>query len=651
MVLSPVRQCLPSVVVVVIVLLGADLLISGFLVPAEAVVTPPLTSSGLNTQVSAPTPVTGGQTRYNITGGTRPDSGPNLFHSFGKFDVPANNIANFLNDTNIPTTNILSRVTGGNPSNIFGTIQTTGFPGAHLFLMNPAGVVFGPTAQLNVEGSFHVTTADYLRFDDVGQSRFYADIARSSILSTAPVTAFGFLVPNSATTNSINLSGDNTGIFSQSFGNGPGGDVSVHGGTVTLADHATIHSGEDVGEQGGRIEITGTAVSLSSGSRIFNQANEAPASPVHITTPVLVVDNASINTSTVNIGRGGDIVLDIGNGSLVNGARVDSSTSGAGAGGTVTLQGLGGSGTRADLVAISGPGSGIFTNANLQASRPGGGISVHAGVVTVSDGGTISAASDGVVATATGGTIDIEAGQVQLTNGGIITAKSFGPANAGSVRITVDDSFVSQSGSITTEALEADGGDIHINAGRLIHLTNSEVTSTVGSVDVTTTIGGNIFIDPEFVILDNSRILANAFAGTGGNINIVAGVLLVDPLSIIDASSALGVSGTVTIQSPISSLSETLAPLPQAFLRTGALLSSRCVARLGGPASSFVVAGRDAIPMEPGGLLPSPLYSFEAVSASANSDERPQTPNLPLGSDGLVVFNLVGLDAAADCAP
>ena len=131
---------------------------------AHAQATSPITSSGLNTTVT-----TSGNV-HDITGGTRPGSGPNLFHSFGEFGVPTNNIANFLNDTGLPTSNILGRVTGGNPSNIFGTIQTTGFGSANLFLMNPAGIVFGPNASLNVGGSVSFTTADYLRLTDGARS-------------------------------------------------------------------------------------------------------------------------------------------------------------------------------------------------------------------------------------------------------------------------------------------------------------------------------------------------------------------------------------------------------------------------------------------------------------------------------------------------
>ena len=94
----------------------------------------PITQSGLNTRVSDPFLTAGGKTQYDITGGTR--TGTNLFHSFGDFNVPTNNIANFLNtpiNGVLPnTSNILGRVNGGNPSVIFGMIQTTNFGNPNL---------------------------------------------------------------------------------------------------------------------------------------------------------------------------------------------------------------------------------------------------------------------------------------------------------------------------------------------------------------------------------------------------------------------------------------------------------------------------------------------------------------------------------------
>ena len=131
----------------------------------------------------------------DITDGTRPGGGPNLFHSFENFSIGEGDVANFLNDSGLATDNILSRVTGGTQSDIFGTLRTTGFRGAQLFLLNRAGIWFGPNARLNVEGAFHASTADYLRFQDGTRFNVSPNPA-GDVLSVAPVAAFGFLEPN-----------------------------------------------------------------------------------------------------------------------------------------------------------------------------------------------------------------------------------------------------------------------------------------------------------------------------------------------------------------------------------------------------------------------------------------------------------------------
>jgi large exoprotein involved in heme utilization and adhesion len=129
-------------------------------------------------------------------------------------------------------------------------------------------------------------------------------------------------------------------------------------------------------------------------------------------------------------------------------------------------------------------------------------------------------------------------------------------------------------------------------------------------------VGGNITIDPQFVVLEGSQIIANAFEGMGGNIRIEAGVFLADPASLVSASSTLGLQGTVNIQAPVTSLSGTLAPLPQAFVNVAALLPARCAARAqGGRYSSLVLGGRDGLPADPSGVLPSPLTLDERLTA------------------------------------
>ena len=119
--------------------------------------------------------------------------GPNLFHSFGQFNLPKGESATFTGPNTI--TNILSRVTGGSPSSIDGTIRSQ-IPRANFYLLNPSGVMFGPNTSLDVSGSFHVSTADYLRLSD--GATFSAHPAVPTVLSVAPPAAFGFLGPTPA---------------------------------------------------------------------------------------------------------------------------------------------------------------------------------------------------------------------------------------------------------------------------------------------------------------------------------------------------------------------------------------------------------------------------------------------------------------------
>jgi large exoprotein involved in heme utilization and adhesion len=90
----------------------------------------------------------------------------------------------------------------------------------------------------------------------------------------------------------------------------------------------------------------------------------------------------------------------------------------------------------------------------------------------------------------------------------------------------------------------------------------------------------------------------------------VADTFLADPQSVVDASSQLGVSGTVDIQAPITSVSGLVSPLSSEFISASALLKERCIARLreGGKYSSFVIGGRDGLPIEPGNLLPGTVF-------------------------------------------
>jgi len=98
---------------------------------------------------------------FNITGGT--SAGANLFHSFEQLGLDAGQVANIIADPAIA--NILGRVVGGDPSVINGLLQVTG-GNANLFLMNPAGIIFGPEAQVIVPGAFTATTASAIQLGE-----------------------------------------------------------------------------------------------------------------------------------------------------------------------------------------------------------------------------------------------------------------------------------------------------------------------------------------------------------------------------------------------------------------------------------------------------------------------------------------------------
>ena len=115
--------------------------------------------------------------------------GGNLFHSFNTFNLDQGETANFTGPSNI--TNVIARVTGGQPSAIDGTLECT-IPGANFYFINPAGIVFGQGAALNVTGSVALSTADYLKLKD-GTKFSSASSAPNPTLVSAPPAAFGFM--------------------------------------------------------------------------------------------------------------------------------------------------------------------------------------------------------------------------------------------------------------------------------------------------------------------------------------------------------------------------------------------------------------------------------------------------------------------------
>ncbi len=137
------------------------------------------------------TTVTTNNNQTDITGGriSNNGNGTNQFHSLTQFNVDAGKTANF-EAANGNIRNILTRVTGGNVSKINGKIQVTGGNNPNLFLMNPAGFIFGNDAKnFNLPGSLTVTTANGIGFNS---GWFNATGSNNYDALTGNPTAFAF---------------------------------------------------------------------------------------------------------------------------------------------------------------------------------------------------------------------------------------------------------------------------------------------------------------------------------------------------------------------------------------------------------------------------------------------------------------------------
>jgi len=187
----------------------------------------------------------------------------------------------------------------------------------------------------------------------------------------------------------------------------------------------------------------------------------------------------------------------------------------------------------------------------------------------------------------------------------------------------------------------ADGGNITINStGSVLQLTDSQITTSVlgglgsgGKI----TLGTRVHPLGSIVLLD-SQVLANARGGPAGNIGVFADVFLQNG-SLLSAFSAESTPGTINIEARFTDVSGSLAQLPADVLQAQNLLRAACAARTGeGKTSSLVVAGREGMPPEPGGLLSSPngaidLDEHSPSGAQQDSDFITASAGLWFGSN------------------
>ncbi len=404
-------------------------------------------------------------------------------------------------------------------------------------------------------------------------------------------------------------------ILAQTLGNSEGnaGTITLSTQALILTDGARIASSTRGLGAGGTIAIVATeAVSmvgrgrsgLSSGL-ISSAVASGNAGLITVDAPTVhLADGGILTTRTSGSGEAGNIVVKADRLRVMSGAQIDSSTGSTGRGGTIIV-------AATETVTIAGQdrlGAQSRISSDTAGSREAGRIAVSAPVVHLEQMGTITTSTTGL---GNAGDIDIKAEDLNLIGQARVDSSARGQetGRAGTLRINAVDVLLERQSAIATEADQSSGGNIVLVA-RLVQLRDSTMTAEARGVDRMGSNGGNIDVTAEFVVLNKSRVQANAFGGTGGNIEIQASrVFLGDAATCsnqacLDASSERNVDGIVDVQSQVTDLSAELTSLPEGFGSLGALVQ-RCANRWQrGDVSRFVAQGRDGLPTHPGHVLP-----------------------------------------------
>ncbi|MBF0123856.1 MAG: hypothetical protein HQL60_00810 [Magnetococcales bacterium] len=453
-----------------------------------------------------------------------------------------------------------------------------------------------------------------------------------------------------AAADNINLA---HGMIKTEAKEGRGGSIAITTPSLTATAGSIISASVSGGDKlGGTILFDGQSLNLSGGSRIESSTAGAGAGGVvtvkapqgitlagkdsglfgkssatgeagkivAVTGLLALSDQAEISTSGSGSGKAGDITLNdpsLRQVSLQGGAAITSSNSSSGDAGEIKLaaadninlahgmikteakEGRGGS------IAITTPSLTATAGSIISASvsggdKLGGTILFDGQSLNLSGSSRIESSTAGA---GTGGSIAINTQQVELMDKSTIASNSTSTADkagpAGSITLIANDQLRLRRSEIASKAESGGGGDINIQVGDRIYLTDSGITTSVKGGGGS---GGNIFIDPIYFILERSRIEANAHGGAGGNIQISSQTLLRDLDSTITASSALGLQGTVSINTPNTNVADSLSAAAMQLVDIGAISGRPCAKRKYGSHSSFVIGGKGGLPEQPGDL-------------------------------------------------
>ncbi|WP_334824415.1 hypothetical protein [Nostoc sp.] len=185
--------------------------------------------------------------------------------------------------------------------------------------------------------------------------------------------------------------------------------------------------------------------------------------------------------------------------------------------------------------------------------------------------------------------------------------------------------------------------------------------SLIGADAKKTATGGNININSRLIIAlpptgkNGSDITANAEGGSGGRVNITAGIYGIqfrpdlkpsqsvrDRSNDITAASETGVSGTVSTSQPIVDPNRGLIKLPEDLRDSSKLIVQSCPVGGQRATSHFVITGRGGLPPNPASALSSNTLVGNAGEQTGSTNSAPVTTveaqGVNIGPNGEIIL-------------
>lgn len=320
---------------------------------------------------------------------------------------------------------------------------------------------------------------------------------------------------------------------------------------------------------------------------------------------------------------------------------------------------------------------GIVSLARDNVDNNSGNIEVKSRTVSITDDAFISVSNRG---TGNAGNVTINAtDSVLLERKGFIASsvRSGAKGKGGNININTNFLTVTDKGKIEAQNEgQGDGGKIAITTNNLLLRRQSKITATAGSKDNPGN-GGGITIDAKdgFVVAvpsEDSDIIANAFGGKGGKIEINANRILgfqnqanlsseqleaIDKngISDISASSDVGENGEVSLNTLSIDPTQGLVTLPTNLVDTSRLIAQGCGSNsnVAKGKSEFVITGRGGLPpspddtLKPGAILPE--WVVNNTVSNSDSVNMPETNLKQLSSNTVdTLVEAVGMVRSAN---